>query len=195
MSRVGVLTFSDGRDFVHQGIAGFVADVEARIIAACEAAGYEVVRGTVPITSNEVAVAEAQQARRPAARPDRFQLPGLGFPSLLGPCRPRHHRPAPAFLQHRPHLPRDGLDAGGRWEPGPARTAPRAALGRHIGAERCPPASASWLRPPTPCASSGRLHICPYRGTIDGHVHGRRAEPTSGCAGLASTSKRSTSGR
>jgi L-fucose/D-arabinose isomerase len=80
MSRVGVLTFSDGRDFVHQGIAGFVADVEARIIAACEAAGYEVVRGTVPITSNEVAVAEAR--RLADQRPDLtvFNYPVWAFP-------------------------------------------------------------------------------------------------------------------
>ena len=46
MSRVGILSFSDGRDFVHQGIAGFVAEVEARIVAACNAAGYEVALGT-----------------------------------------------------------------------------------------------------------------------------------------------------
>ncbi len=61
MSRVGILTFSDGRDFVHQGLVGFLADVEARIVAACEAAGYEVVLGTEPITSNEVAVSEARR--------------------------------------------------------------------------------------------------------------------------------------
>ncbi len=80
MSRVGVLTFSDGRDFVHQGIAGFVADVEARIIAACEAAGYEVVRGTAPITSNAVAVSEAR--RLADQRPDLtvFNYPVWAFP-------------------------------------------------------------------------------------------------------------------
>ncbi len=80
MSRVGVLTFSDGRDFVHQGIAGFVAEVEGRIIAACEAAGYEVVRGTAPITSNAVAVAEAR--RLADQRPDLtvFNYPVWAFP-------------------------------------------------------------------------------------------------------------------
>ena len=56
MPHVGILTFSDGRDFVHQGLIGFEDDVEARIVAMCEAAGYDVVRGTVPVTSNEVAV-------------------------------------------------------------------------------------------------------------------------------------------
>ena len=80
MSRVGILTFSDGRDFVHQGLVGFLADVEARIVAACEAAGYEVVLGTEPITSNEVAVSEAR--RLASVRPDLtvFNYPVWAFP-------------------------------------------------------------------------------------------------------------------
>ena len=80
MSRVGILTFSDGRDFVHQGLVGFLADVEARIVAACEAAGYEVVLGTAPITSNEVAVSEAR--RLASVRPDLtvFNYPVWAFP-------------------------------------------------------------------------------------------------------------------
>jgi L-fucose isomerase len=60
MSRVGILTFSDGREFVHQGVAEFATDVEGRIAAACEAFGAEVVRGTEPITSATMAVREAR---------------------------------------------------------------------------------------------------------------------------------------
>lgn len=80
MVRVGIITFSDGRDFVHQGIASFVADVEARIVRACETSGYEVVRGTEPVTSNEVAVREAR--RLAAQRPDLtvFNYPVWAFP-------------------------------------------------------------------------------------------------------------------
>ena len=80
MPRVGILTFSDGRDFVHQGLIGFEDDVEARIVAMCEAAGYDVVRGTVPVTSNEVAVAEARALA--AQRPDLtvFNYPVWAFP-------------------------------------------------------------------------------------------------------------------
>jgi L-fucose isomerase len=80
MSRVGILSFSDGRPFVHQGIAGFVAQVEDRIVAECQALGHEVVRGSEPITSNRVAV---QEARRLAAhRPDLtiFNYPVWAFP-------------------------------------------------------------------------------------------------------------------
>ncbi len=80
MPRVGILTFSDGRDFVHQGLIGFEADVEAGIVAMCEAAGYDVVRGTAPVTSNEVAVAEARALA--AQRPDLtvFNYPVWAFP-------------------------------------------------------------------------------------------------------------------
>ncbi len=80
MPRVGILSFSDGRGFVHQGIAGFVGDVEERIAAACTASGYEVVRGTEPITSNEVAVREARRVA--SFRPDLtvFNYPVWAFP-------------------------------------------------------------------------------------------------------------------
>ena len=80
MSRIGVLSFSDGRSFVHEGIAGFVAEAEARVVAACRAAGHEVVKGTEPVTSNEVAVREARQLA--AQRPDLtvFNYPVWAFP-------------------------------------------------------------------------------------------------------------------
>lgn len=80
MSRVGILSFSDGREFVHHGIASFVADVEARIATACAASGHEVIRAIEPITSSEVAVAEGR--RLAAQRPDLtiFNYPVWGFP-------------------------------------------------------------------------------------------------------------------
>jgi L-fucose isomerase len=68
MARIGILSFSDGRDFVHRDIARFVADVEDRVTAACRSVGHEVVLGEEPITSSEIAVT---QGRRLAAhRPD-----------------------------------------------------------------------------------------------------------------------------
>jgi L-fucose isomerase len=80
MPRVGILSFSDGRDFVHQGIASFVAEVEARIAAACQASGHEVVCGSEPVTSSQVAVHEAR--RLAAQRPDVtiFNYPVWAFP-------------------------------------------------------------------------------------------------------------------
>jgi L-fucose/D-arabinose isomerase len=80
MPSVGILTFSDGRDFVHQGLARFVAEVEGRIVAACEAAGYEVALGTGPVTSNEVAVAEARRLAAEAPDLTVFNYPVWAFP-------------------------------------------------------------------------------------------------------------------
>jgi L-fucose isomerase len=80
MSRVGILSFSDGRSFVHQTLAEFVEKVEGRIVAACESLGAEVVRGTEAVTSPEAAVREAR--RLAAQRPDLtiFNFPVWAWP-------------------------------------------------------------------------------------------------------------------
>jgi L-fucose isomerase len=80
MAKVGILSFSDGRSFVHGGIAGFVAEVEDRIVAACQGSGHLVLRGSEPVTSSEVAVREARQMA--AGRPDLtvFNYPVWAFP-------------------------------------------------------------------------------------------------------------------
>ena len=43
MAKIGVLSFSDGREFVHQGIAGFVTEAERRLAATCRTQAVEVV--------------------------------------------------------------------------------------------------------------------------------------------------------
>jgi|SRR5579875_992551 len=80
MAKVGILSFSDGRDFVHAGIASFVAEVEARIVEACRSSGHEVVVGSEAVTSSELAVREAR--RLAASRPDLtiFNYPVWAFP-------------------------------------------------------------------------------------------------------------------
>jgi L-fucose isomerase len=80
MAKIGVLSFSDGRQFVHQGIAGFVTEAERRLAATCRAAGHQVVVGSGPITSSEAAVAEARRVA--AERPDLtvFNYPVWAFP-------------------------------------------------------------------------------------------------------------------
>ena len=80
MPSVGILSFSDGRDFVHDTVKSFLAGVEARIVAACEESGYDVIRGTEPITSNEIAVREGR--RLATLRPDLtlFNYPVWAFP-------------------------------------------------------------------------------------------------------------------
>ena len=80
MARVGLLTFSDGRDFVHRDLAGFTREVEDEIAAAVAAAGHDVVRAEEVVWTNEAATT---QARRVAARrPDLtvFSIPVWAFP-------------------------------------------------------------------------------------------------------------------
>jgi L-fucose isomerase len=80
MTRIGLLSFGDGRDFVHEGVASFVAAVEDRIAAACKSLGAEVQRGSEVIRSNEVAVREARCMA--AHRPDItiFNYPVWAWP-------------------------------------------------------------------------------------------------------------------
>ncbi len=80
MARIGLLTFSDGRDFVHRDLVPFLTDIEQKIVAALTAGGHEVIRGEEPIWTNELAT---QEARRVAdARPDLtiFNIPVWAFP-------------------------------------------------------------------------------------------------------------------
>jgi L-fucose isomerase len=77
---VGLLSFSDGRDFVNHDLAGFVAEAEDRVVAALEALGHEVLRAGVPVTSTSEAVAAARGMA--ARRPDLtvFHYPVWAFP-------------------------------------------------------------------------------------------------------------------
>ena len=43
MARIGILSMSDGRDFVSRDIASFIADSAEAVAAALRTAGHEVV--------------------------------------------------------------------------------------------------------------------------------------------------------
>ena len=62
MAKVGILTFSDGRDFVHEGagVGAFARNVENDIVGALKAAGHEVVRAREIIWTNRLATNEAR---------------------------------------------------------------------------------------------------------------------------------------
>ena len=44
MARIGILTFSDGRDFMHRRVAEFCGRVETEIADSLTAAGHDVIR-------------------------------------------------------------------------------------------------------------------------------------------------------
>lgn len=80
MARIGLLTFSDGRDFVHSDLVDFTGNVENSIAGALRARGHEVVRGQEVVWTNELATREARRVAD--ARPDLtiFNIPVWAFP-------------------------------------------------------------------------------------------------------------------
>ncbi|MGH2844437.1 MAG: L-fucose/L-arabinose isomerase family protein [Thermoleophilaceae bacterium] len=80
MATIGLLTFSDGRDFVHRDIEGFAGEVEREVADALREAGHEVVRSDQVVWTNESATAAARRVA--ARRPDLtiFNIPVWAFP-------------------------------------------------------------------------------------------------------------------
>lgn len=80
MADIAVLSFSDGREYVHRDVAGFVESVEHRLVERLVEAGHAVHTAEAPVTSNDVAVREAR--RLAATRPDLtiFNYPVWAFP-------------------------------------------------------------------------------------------------------------------
>ena len=80
MAKVGIITMSDGREFVHRDIEEFARGVEAEISEALERAGHEVVRAREVVWTNELASAEARRVAD--ERPDLtiFNIPVWAFP-------------------------------------------------------------------------------------------------------------------
>jgi L-fucose isomerase len=96
MARIGVLTFSDGRDFVSRDLETFTADVEGRIAGALRDRGHEVITGDGAITSNELA---RDHARRLAANdPDLtiLNIPVWSWPNF--PLIAARHTPGPLTI-------------------------------------------------------------------------------------------------
>lgn len=96
MARVGVLSFSDGRPFVHRDLIEHIADSERRLVAALSERGHEVVRGSEPITANDSAVAQARQVASAQCDLTIFNYPVWAFPhfSMLA----AHAIPGPLLL-------------------------------------------------------------------------------------------------
>lgn len=61
MARIGLISISDGRDFVHRDIRDFIAAAEARLAAALRQAGHDVVVASAIVHSNDMAVSLARE--------------------------------------------------------------------------------------------------------------------------------------
>ncbi|MFX0577557.1 L-fucose/L-arabinose isomerase family protein [Nocardia nepalensis] len=55
------MSISDGRDYVHAGIAEFIESTQDRLVAGLRAAGHEVVCGAAPISTNALAGSVARE--------------------------------------------------------------------------------------------------------------------------------------
>ncbi|MFI9407871.1 L-fucose/L-arabinose isomerase family protein [Nocardia sp. NPDC052316] len=55
MARIGVISMSDGRDYVHAGIVDFIRTTEDHLVAALTRAGHEVVCGAAAVSDNALA--------------------------------------------------------------------------------------------------------------------------------------------
>ncbi|HEX6444153.1 MAG TPA: L-fucose/L-arabinose isomerase family protein [Streptosporangiales bacterium] len=80
MARIGLLTMSDGRDFVAGDLTQFCIDAESAVAGALEAAGHQVIRASEPVWTNLLATSEARRVAD--ARPDLtiFHYPVWAFP-------------------------------------------------------------------------------------------------------------------
>ncbi|OXM67711.1 L-fucose/L-arabinose isomerase family protein [Amycolatopsis vastitatis] len=61
MARIGLISLSDGRDYVHSGIVEFVRSTEDRLAAALAEAGHEVVRASTPVFANTEATSAGRE--------------------------------------------------------------------------------------------------------------------------------------
>ena len=193
MARIGVISISDGRDYVHGDVVEFVRTTEKRLVQALTKAGHEVVTGRDPVWTNEMATSVAREVAASAPDLTVFHYAVWAFPhfSMLA----AGATPGPLLLLSNidPQYPGmvgmlaagGALDQIGRahrrlWgdlgDPGWWRDR-RAGAGRRRGRR------------------AARVDVRPHRRPPDGHVHRGRRTPTSGSACSASTSRRSTSGR
>lgn len=61
MARIGVISISDGRDYVHNGIAEHIRTTEDKLVAELTAAGHTVVRGSAAVSTNTLATSVARE--------------------------------------------------------------------------------------------------------------------------------------
>lgn len=114
LTTVGLLTFSDGRDFVNKDLEAFCRQEETRLVSALESWGYTVVAGTGPITSNNMSVVEARRVSASNPQLTIFHYPVWAFPHFTMLATTATRGPICLFSNIDPQYPgMVGLLAGG----------------------------------------------------------------------------------
>jgi L-fucose isomerase len=79
--RIGLLSLSDGRERVHQGLVPVIEKYNDSLVAALEATGeVEVIRGSTPLNNPEVARREAERLKQAGVVGIILHQPVFGFP-------------------------------------------------------------------------------------------------------------------
>ena len=165
MARIGVINISDGRDYVHEGIADFILANEDKLVARLTAAGHEVVRASSPVSSNTLATAHAREIE--AAHVDLTVLHYCvwAFPHFTMLAAGQLDEPARAAGQRRP---------------GPAGHGRHARRGRRARPDRPPRTPGCGATPRTRRSSSGSASarraagaVAALRGQTFGRIGGR----------------------
>ncbi len=82
MTKIGVLSFSDGRERVHATLLPAIEAEERKVMAAVRAAGFEPVSGGAPCWRPRQAVAAAKRLVAEDVAGVLFNLPVFAFPNL-----------------------------------------------------------------------------------------------------------------
>lgn len=80
MAHIGILTFSDGRDFVQRDLTDFTLRVESSIASTLEEAGHTVTRAQEVVWTNELATREARRVASTYPDLTIFNIPVWAFP-------------------------------------------------------------------------------------------------------------------
>src|ERR1700730_14304401 len=96
MTKIGLLTFSDGRPFVAQQIDEFNRNAQGRLKHRLESDGYQVVTGVEIICTNEQAVREAKRLAAAGCDCTIFNFAVWVFPNL--PALASRFAPGPLLL-------------------------------------------------------------------------------------------------
>ena len=171
MARIGVISISDGRDYVHDGIAEFIRTNEDRLVAEVTFAGHEVVSRLSTGQYQYPGRLGGPRVATAGSRFDRAALPGLGLPPFHD-ARAGSH---PGTVAVRfPTSIRSSRAWSGCSPPAAGSTRSADATSACGATSRTPVAGArlgAQLRAATAVSSLARLDVRPYRRALDGHVH------------------------
>ena len=193
MARIGLLSLSDGRDYVHRDVRGFIEAASEGVAASMRAAGHEVVTAPEVVWTNELATSQARWLADQRVDLTVFHYAVWAFPHFT--MLAADATPGPLLLLA---ISIRSTRAWSACWPVAVRSTRSAASHARVWGDVtdartmtgcCRRSAPRRLRDPA------GLHLWSHRGPADGDVHRRRQHRPVDAPSSASTSRRSTSGR